>query len=299
MRFFYSDTFNLSLPAGHRFPGQKYGLLRQALIRDGVIGADQLHVSPFASLDEVCAAHDLAYVDAVRSGRLCQRDQRRIGLPWSPSLVERSLATIGGAIAAARCALETGFSAQLAGGTHHAHAGFGAGYCVFNDFAAVAINALRSGLVERVAIIDLDVHQGDGNAAILRGLPGVFILDIYCERNYPFRKVEPHLPVAMAAGTDDAGYLRALADALPAVFDFRPDLVLYQAGVDPLSHDKLGHLDLTDRGLMERDRMVLMACQSRGVPVSLAIGGGYSDPIVHSVAAYANTFRVAKSVYGF
>jgi acetoin utilization deacetylase AcuC-like enzyme len=168
-----------------------------------------------------------------------------------------------------------------------------------NDFAIVALKALREGWVDRVAIIDLDVHQGDGNAAILGARSDVFILDLYCEKNFPFSKIAPHLPVPLPAGLDDKPYLAALADHLPAVMAFRPDLVLYQAGVDPLRHDVLGHLDLSYEGLAARDRMIFDACKRAGIPLSLAIGGGYSNPIGQSVEAYSNTFHIAKAVYGF
>jgi acetoin utilization deacetylase AcuC-like enzyme len=206
---------------------------------------------------------------------------------------------MGGAVAAARAALETGFSAQLAGGTHHAHANFGSGYCVFNDFAIAALKALNEGWAERVAIIDLDVHQGDGNAAILGERRDVLILDVYCEKNFPFEKIRPHLPAPLEAGLSDGVYLSLLADLLSEVIAFRPGLVLYQAGVDPLGCDRLGHLDLSYEGLASRDRMVFEACKRAGIPLSLAIGGGYANPISLSVEAYANTFRVAKEVFGF
>lgn len=299
IEFYYSDVFNIPLPVGHRFPGDKYRLLREALLADGVVRADALSVSPLAAYGDLVAMHTQSYVDALFSGEVSTADIRRIGLPWSTHLVQRSQATVGGALAASRSSLRTGFSAQLAGGTHHAHADFGSGYCVFNDLAIVAHQTIADGLAERVAIIDLDVHQGDGNAALLNQRKDIFILDLYCEKNFPFRKVEPHLGCALQAGTDDDAYLRVLHAMLPAVFAFRPDIVLYQAGVDPLRHDKLGHLDLSYEGLAARDRMVFAECRSRGIPVSLAIGGGYSDPIGASVRAYANTFRVAKSVYGF
>jgi acetoin utilization deacetylase AcuC-like enzyme len=206
---------------------------------------------------------------------------------------------MGGAVEAARAALQLGFAATLAGGTHHAHAGFGSGYCIFNDFAILALKALRDGWAERVAIIDLDVHQGDGNAALLAGRNDVFVFDVYCEKNFPFRKVPAHLAVPLEAGLRDQAYLRRLAGVLPAIAAFRPDLVLYQAGVDPLCHDLLGYLDLSYEGLMARDRLVFQMCRKTGIPLSLAIGGGYASPVALSVKAYANSFRAAKEVYGF
>ena len=299
MKFFYSDIFNIPLPEGHRFPGGKYRSLRQQLIADGTVSLAVLDISPPAELSDVTAVHDSSYVDAVLRGTLGASEQRQIGLPWSEHLVRRTLSTMGGAIASAQAALETGFSAQLAGGTHHAHACSGSGYCVFNDFAIVALKALNEGWADRVAVIDLDVHQGDGNASLLGKRSDVFILDVYCEKNFPFRKVEPHLGVPLSAGLTDDAYLSVLADWLPAVLAFRPTLILYQGGVDPLCHDALGHLDLSYEGLAARDRMVFETCKKAGIALSLAIGGGYSKPISFSVEAYANTFRVAKAVYGF
>jgi acetoin utilization deacetylase AcuC-like enzyme len=299
MRLYYSDVFNIPLPAGHRFPGEKYRMLREALLRQGIVAPWQLELSPPATRAELLRAHNESYVDAFLAGRLSAEAMRRIGLPWSEHLVQRSLATMGGAVAAMRCALADGFSGQLAGGTHHAHADFGAGYCVFNDFAIAALAALAEGLAARVAIVDLDVHQGDGNSAILAGHPAVFVFSMHGEKNFPFRKVASDLDIGLPDGTEDDVYLSRLHEGLDAVLGFRPDLVLYQAGVDPLVHDKLGRLALTHDGLIARDRLVLETFASRAIPVSMAIGGGYCDPIALSVAAYANSFATAKAVYGF
>ncbi len=298
MRIYYSDTFNLPLPQGHRFPGQKYAMLRDRLLREGLIAPDDLHLSPLCSDADIARAHDADYVAAFESGRLDDRAIRRIGFPWSRHLVTRTRASTGGAVAAARAALEDGISGQLAGGTHHAHCDFGAGYCIYNDQAVAALAMLAQGRVGRLAIVDLDVHQGDGTAAMLRANPQVFVFSMHGEKNFPFRKYESDLDVPLADGTQDDAYLRALAEHLPAVFAFRPDLVLYQAGVDPLAEDKLGRLALTHAGLMARDEMVLGQCARRGVPVAMAIGGGYASPIAPSVAAYANTYRVVQSIHG-
>ncbi|UTW50578.1 histone deacetylase [bacterium SCSIO 12827] len=299
MRFFTSDRFVIPLPDGHSFPGRKYILLREHLIREGILAADSILPSPLAEADDIARAHDADYMAAVRDGHLDAQAQRRIGLPWSRNLVDRVTATMGGAVAAAEAALEFGLSGQLAGGTHHAHRGFGAGYCIFNDFAIAALKILAEGWAARVAIIDLDVHQGDGNAAILTGHPDVFVFSVQGEKNFPHHRVASDLDVDLPDGTEDAAYLRALAEHLPAVFDFRPDLVLYQAGVDPLAEDRLGRLALTLDGLAKRDRLVLTECRSRGIPVSLGLGGGYANPIDLSVQAYVNTYAVAKDVYRF
>jgi acetoin utilization deacetylase AcuC-like enzyme len=294
MLFFYSSNYTIPVPEGHRFPSGKYRLLHEALLADGTVLERQLCQAAFASRDDICAAHERAYVSALLEGTIGEKEQRQIGLPWRQQLVNGVLATIGGAVEATKAALQAEFSALLAAGTHHAHAGFGSGYCLLNDFAIVAMNALREGWADRIAIVDLDVHQSDGNASLLGRRNDVYIPDLYCKKNFPFRKVAPHLSVPLEPGPTDKAYLAALADVLPAVLSFRPDLVLYRAGVDPLHHDCLGHLALSYEGLAARDEMVLGACYKAGTPVSLAIGGGYANPISLSVKAYANTFRVAK-----
>ncbi len=274
-------------------------MLRALLLEDNILQVAQLVESSPASDESILRAHAPEFVAQFENGALEEKAMKRIGFPWSPELVMRVRATVGGAIGAAEAALEHGVSGQLAGGTHHAHPTFGSGYCVYNDQAVAALHLLAVGLVERLAIIDLDVHQGDGSAAIFANNPSVFVFSMHGEKNFPFRKFPADLDVALPDGTGDDDYLRALTDHLPAVFEFRPDFIFYQAGVDPLAEDRLGRLALTHDGLMRRDRAVLHACKSRSIPVSMAIGGGYADPIQASVTAYANTYRVAKNVHGF
>lgn len=299
MWFYASTDFDLPLPDGHRFPGQKYGLLRQRLIADEILAPPQLHASPRASRADILSVHSASYVDALADGSIDPKAVRRLGFPWSPQIPVRGERTVGGALIAARTALKVGLSGQLAGGTHHAHRDFGAGFCIYNDLAATAMVLLEEGAVDRVAIVDLDVHQGDGNAALLADHPDIFILDLHGEKNFPFRKIPSTLDVPLPDGMEDAAYLSTLAAHLPAVWDFRPDLILYQAGVDPLRSDKLGRLDLSFGGLMARDEMVLSQAHGRGIPCSMAIGGGYAVPIEETVTAYANTYRVAKRIYRF
>lgn len=294
MRFFFPDTPELPLPDGHRFPRGKYRMLRDKLGRDGTLTGASLEPSPSATLAEIERAHDPDYVAAVMSGGLSPSAQRLIGLPWSEVLALRARVVVGGAVAAARSALDTGLSGQLAGGTHHAHAGFGSGFCVFNDLAVTALGLLEEGVVGRVAIVDLDVHQGDGNAAMLAGRPDVFVMSLHGANNFPFAKCASDLDVPLADGTGDDDYLAALAGALDQVDAFRPDLLLYLSGADPLASDRLGRLELTFSGLIARDRMVFDLARRRGIPISIAIGGGYADPISDSVEAYANTFRAAR-----
>lgn len=297
MRVFVTDRQPLSLPPGHRFPGEKYGLLRARIVADGVLAESELAEAPLATRAELLRAHRAEYVDAIFDGTIDDKRMRRIGLPWSQGLVGRARASVGAQLQSVRAALDDGIAGALSGGTHHAHADFGAGYCVFNDIAVSALTLLAERRVARVAVIDLDVHQGDGNAAILGGDPRVYLLSLHGRNNFPFRKVPSTVDVELADGTGDVEYLSALQTALPPLFAFAPEVVFYQAGVDPLAADTLGRLALTHAGLMARDRMVLAACRARGVPVSLSLGGGYAKPIDLSVEAYVNTYRVAKSLF--
>ncbi len=274
-------------------------MLRRHLFRAGILHKDQLHLSSMAEAADLHRAHAVEYVTLFENGELDRDAMRRIGLPWSKDLVRRSRATVGGAITAARSALDNGISGQLAGGTHHAHREFGSGFCVYNDQAVAAFTAIEAGWVDRVAIIDLDVHQGDGSAAICAAHPSVFVFSMHGEKNFPFRKSTSDLDVALPDGTDDESYLNALSEHLPAVFEFRPELILYQAGVDPLAEDRLGRLSLTHKGLMTRDEVVFRESRRHGIPVAIAMGGGYCNPIDATVVAYANTYRVAKDMYGF
>ncbi|MCS7211265.1 MAG: histone deacetylase [Chloroherpetonaceae bacterium] len=297
MKVFYSDRYTIPLPEGHRFPMEKYRLIRFALLREGVVRDSELQEPPLATREQLLLAHSAEYVDAMCRGTVSPDVIRRIGFPWSEALVIRSLATVGGAIAAAESALHDGISGNLAGGTHHALRHSGEGYCVFNDLAVTALWLLKYRRVRRIAIIDLDVHQGNGNSDILRHREDVFIFSMHGEKNYPFRKVPSTLDVALPDGTDDQTFLDALAAHLPKVFAFRPDLVLYQAGVDPLKEDTLGRLALSHDGLMQRDRLVLSECRRRGIPVSLALGGGYAKPIDLTVEAHVGTYKVVREVF--
>ncbi len=299
MDIFFPDTPDLPLPPGHRFPATKYRRLRELSLRDGLLGSARLQPSPTASRDDLLLAHDAAYVDAVLQQRLTPAEQKRIGVPQSDVLSARSLATVGGTLAAARAALRDGFSGQLAGGTHHAHARFGSGFCVFNDFAVAALKLLGEGRVARVVTLDLDVHQGDGTAAILAHEPRVMTVSVHGANNFPFEKCASGLDVALSDGTADDDYMTALAEVLKRVVAFRPDLVLYNSGVDALANDRLGRLAMTHEGLMARDRLVFETFKAGGVPLALGIGGGYAEPIEDTVRAYANTWAVAREVYGF
>jgi acetoin utilization deacetylase AcuC-like enzyme len=297
VRVFTADGAAIALPPEHRFPAHKYPLLRRQIVATGVLAEAELQAAPPVAREELLRAHTAEYVDAIFTGSIDARRMRRIGLPWSAALVARARVSVGAQLLAARAALSDGVAGSLSGGTHHARADEGAGYCVFNDIAVAALALLEAGLVARVAVVDLDVHQGDGTAAILGGERRAYLLSVHGAKNFPFRKVAGTVDVELADGTEDAEYLRTLDDVLPGVFAFAPDVVFFQAGVDPLREDRLGRLALSHAGLMARDRMVLDACRARGIPVVLSLGGGYAQPIEASVEAHVNTYRVVKSVF--
>jgi len=298
LKVFYSDFYTFDLPEGHRFPAAKYSLLREQLLAQGILSPDELYPSPLAPREAVILAHTPEYFDAIYTGTIDPKIMRQIGLPWSFELVQRSLASVGGSLCAADAALESGFSGNLAGGTHHAMADGGQGFCVFNDIAVVILNLLEGRQIDRAAVIDLDVHQGNGDAAILGGRPEVFTFSMHGQKNFPFRKVASTLDVGLPDSAGDEEYLAGLERSLPDVFAFEPNLVIYQAGVDPLAEDHLGCLSLTLAGLEARDRLVFSECKRRDIPVCLTMGGGYAKPIERTVEAHVQTYRVAKEVFG-
>jgi acetoin utilization deacetylase AcuC-like enzyme len=294
LNFFYTDYIEVPLPSGHRFPMEKYRLLRETLLKHEILSPQQLIPAPLAPLSDLLLAHDHDYATHFIAGTLPEKELRPIGLTWSEQLVKRSLAAVGGFIEASESALAKGFSSLLAGGTHHAHANRGEGFCVFNDFAVAALRLLKLQKVKKILIIDLDVHQGNGNSSILGQREDIFILSLHGERNYPFRKVKSHLDVALPEGTSDQEYLSALQSALALISnDF--DLIFYQAGVDNLKEDTLGTFNLSFEGLMLRDKMVFEFAQK--TPLAMAIGGGYAKPIEHTIQAHMNTFKVAREFF--
>ncbi|MFM7107336.1 MAG: histone deacetylase [Planctomycetaceae bacterium] len=297
MRLYPSDRWPLPLPEGHRFPAAKYALLRRRLEAHAAAGAPFDFIEPHATTDdELLRVHDRAYVGRVLAGTLTPAEVRRIGFPWSPELVARSLRSTGAAVDAAAAALVDGAAASLAGGTHHAGSDWGEGYCVFNDTAVAAREMQARGAVRRVLVVDCDVHQGNGTAQIFAGDESVFTLSLHGDRNFPLRKHPGSLDVGLADGTGDDAYLAALAPALAQGFDRgRPDLVMYVAGADPYVGDRLGRLALTKPGLLARDRMVLDACRGAGVPVAIVCGGGYSADLDAIVDIHAATMLLAAA----
>jgi len=294
VKAFSTDRLSLPLPAGHRFPAEKYVRLREVIESSPEFAEVELCFPEAASEAQLRLVHTPEYVAAVLSGTLTERQVRRIGLPWSPELVERSRRSVGGTLAACQAALIEGRAIHLGGGTHHAFPDHGAGYCVFNDVAVAVRHLRQQGLAARSLILDLDVHQGDGTAAIFAGDPSVYTCSLHGEGNFPFHKQIGDLDLAFPSGTQDALYLETLGRLLQEVLDAsRPDLVVYLAGADPFEGDTLGRLSLTKDGLRQRDRWVLEGCRSRRLPVAIALGGGYARDIEDTVDIHLNTLRQA------
>jgi len=296
VRLFYTDVFVLPLPPGHRFPMEKYSRLREALLASGEFSVNDFYLPPPASDAELARAHTPDYIAAVASGRLDETAQKAIGFPWSPGMVERSRRSAGATLSACRAALEDGVAANLAGGTHHAFADHGEGFCVFND-AAVAARAMQAeGRAERVLIVDCDVHQGNGTASILAGDERIFTFSIHGARNYPFTKEQSDLDIELPDGCSDAAYLQHLESGLETAFDLaRPELVIYLAGADPYHDDRLGRLGLSFAGLAERDLRVFAHCRSRHLPLAIAMAGGYARQIDDTVRIHATTLQLARA----
>jgi acetoin utilization deacetylase AcuC-like enzyme len=294
MRVFYCDTFSFPLPAGHRFPIQKYVLLRQAVITAGFVPSDDLSIPDPATDEQILRAHDVEYLRSLESGQLTPKELRPIGLPWSPDLVARSRCSVGGTIAACRAALRDGVAASLAGGTHHAFRDRGQGFCVFNDSAIAARTMQAEGGVGRVVILDCDVHQGNGTAAILADDPTIFTFSIHAARNFPFRKERSDLDIELEDGTGDEGYLAALeAGVKQALERADADLAIYLAGADAYEGDRLGRLSLSKAGLARRDRLVFELCAQWGLPVAVVMAGGYGRQIEDTVDIHLQTVRIA------
>jgi acetoin utilization deacetylase AcuC-like enzyme len=297
MRALYCDEFVLPLPEGHRFPMEKYRLLRQEVLARGLVGPEDLRVPVAATDEEILRVHDPVYLERVRTGTLERAEVRRIGFPWSPAMVERSRRSAGGTLAACREALEHGSAVNLAGGTHHAFRDRGEGYCVFND-AAIAARAMQAeGRVERVVVVDCDVHQGNGTAAIFQEDPTVFTFSIHGRHNFPFHKERSDLDVELEDGTGDEVYLAALSHGLERAFAqgaAEAELAIYVSGADPHEGDRLGRLSLSRAGLRERDRMVFESCRRRGLPVAVVMAGGYNKEVGETVEIHLQTVTEAR-----
>jgi acetoin utilization deacetylase AcuC-like enzyme len=295
MKVFRTDQ--LVLPEGHRFPVTKYALLRQQVEAAGIINPDELCAAPAATDEDITRAHTTEYLCRVQNGELTEKELRRIGFPWSPQMVERSRRSSGATIAAARAALSDGMAVNLAGGTHHAFADRGEGYCVFNDSAIAARAVQVEGLARRVVIIDCDVHQGNGTAKIFEHDPTVFTFSIHGAKNFPFHKETSDLDVALIDEADDATYLAALREVLPIVLErAQADLAIYLAGADPYFDDSFGRMKLSKPGLLERDRFVLESCRAMGLPVAITMAGGYAKRVEDTADIHFQTVKLAAEM---
>ena len=297
MKVFYSDHFVLPLPEGHRFPMAKYSMLRERVAANGVCGPGELRTPRAVTDQEILRAHAPDYLRRVVSGDLTDKEIRRIGFPWSERMVERSRRASGGTLGACLAALEEGFAANLAGGTHHAFSDRGEGYCVFNDSAIAARAVQAAGLAERVVVVDTDVHQGNGTAEILRGDPSIFTFSIHGAKNFPFHKEESDLDAPLPDGADDTEFLATLESNLEKALDAADaDLAIYLAGADPFEDDRLGRLSVTKLGLAERDRMVLETCRDRGIPIAVTMAGGYARDVGDTVDVHFQSIKRAADL---
>jgi len=297
LRVSYTPRYYADIGEGHVFPIRKFELVRDRLLNEGTLRpADIIEPQP-AAMSDVLSVHTEDYITRLRAGALTPRELRRLGLPWSKALVRRSFLAAGGTLNAARWSLTDGIGSNLAGGTHHAFAERGEGFCVLND-VAIAIRVLRrEGLIGRAAIVDCDVHQGNGTATIFGEDETVFTFSMHGAKNYPLFKARSTLDVELPDGTNDAVYLETLAKHLPQIFAHRPDIIFYLGGADPYIRDKLGRLSLSIAGLYARDALVLEECRERGVPVVTVMSGGYAEDIQDTVEIHCNTIRAARNVF--
>ncbi|HEY9743729.1 MAG TPA: histone deacetylase [Coleofasciculaceae cyanobacterium] len=294
----YHPDYVAPLPEGHRFPMPKFGKLYELLLSDRVANPEQFHTPKCPPTEWLELVHTPVYIQAYCEGTLDPKAQRRIGLPWSPALVKRTCTAVGGTILTAQMALKYGLACNTAGGTHHAFPSYGSGFCIFNDLAIATRVLQQLGLAQKILILDLDVHQGDGTAFIFQEDKNVFTFSMHCEVNFPGTKQKSDLDVPLPVGMDDDAYLQTLAKYLPDLLsEFQPDLVLYDAGVDPHAGDRLGKLALTDTGIYRREMQVLTTCVAAGYPVASVIGGGYADDLNALIYRHSILHRAASEVY--
>ncbi|MFN3165875.1 MAG: histone deacetylase [Phycisphaeraceae bacterium] len=296
--FVYSPDYVTPLPDGHRFPMPKFGILRDLLIERGVAQPGQFHRPRIASFELIASVHDPDYVRAFFDGTIERDAVRKIGLPWSEGLVTRTRTAVAGTLLTCELALEHGLACNTAGGTHHAHRQFGSGFCIFNDLAVAAKTLVDQGKADHVLVVDLDVHHGDGTATIFHDDPRVFTFSMHCAKNFPARKPPSDRDVALPPGIGDHEYLDTLQQHLPELLErVEPDLVIYDAGVDVHKDDRLGHLELTDEGVSQRDRYVIEQCRSHAIPTACVIGGGYDADHTQLAWRHATVHRAATTCF--
>ncbi|REJ79150.1 MAG: histone deacetylase [Acidobacteria bacterium] len=296
-KVFYSPDYYADIGEDHVFPIRKFEIARDTLINEGTVRLEDVLAPREASVSDVLRVHTENYVSRLRSGHLTKMEVRRLGLPWSESLVKRSFLAVSGTINAAFAALNDGVGSNLAGGTHHAYPDRGEGFCVLND-VAIAIERLRADkAAERFLVVDLDVHQGNGTAFIYADDPEVFTFSMHGQKNYPLYKEKSDLDIELADGTRDGEFHSILSEALSRILHHEPDIIFYLAGADPFVNDKLGRLALTKDGLRERDRIVLEHARLAGVPVVTTMSGGYAVDILDTVEIHCNTIRAVREVF--
>ena len=295
----YHRVYDIPLPERHRFPGSKYSLLMNILKSEGLLKSFLKYTPKPATAAQLSIVHDQNYVQAVETGNLSKQHATSIGLPWSEKLKKRSFISANGTLLAAQLALQTGVACHAAGGTHHAHSDFGAGFCVFNDLAYASRALIELKLAKRVLIFDCDVHQGDGTARILAKDKNIFTCSIHCAENYPAKKAKSDLDVPIPRGSGDEQYLALLTQCLSKIdhTNFIPDLVIYDAAVDVHSRDKLGLLEMTSDGIEARDRYVLSHFKKRQIPIAITIGGGYGETSEEVAIRHRIIFKVAESIF--
>lgn len=295
----YSPIFAHPLPEGHRFPMLKYELIPGQLLHEGTITHENLIEPGICEDDIVLLTHEASYINKLKTQSLSEKEQRQIGFPQSPELTKREFIITQGTIDCCYAAMRSGVALNIAGGTHHAFADHGEGFCLLNDFAVASNYLLHQGLAQKILIIDLDVHQGNGTAKLFEHDKRVFTFSMHGEHNYPFRKEKSDLDIGLKDGTTDEIYLPILQDALSTLLaDIKPDVAFFLAGVDILSTDKFGKLNITMDGCKQRDAMVFSSLKARGIPCIVAMGGGYSPDVRIIMEAHCQTFRLAKSMYG-
>jgi len=296
-RLYYSPYYYAEIGEGHVFPIRKFELVRDLLLSEGTLREDEIVAPEPAKVEDLLLVHTEDYITRLVNGELTAKEVRKLGLPWSESLVRRSFHAISGTINAARDALESGIASNLAGGTHHAYPDRGEGFCVLND-VAVAIRVLqRERLAQKFLIVDCDVHQGNGTAFIFQDAPEVFTFSMHGAKNYPLFKEDSSLDIELADGTGDDEFLETLEQALPRIFMHQPDIIFYLGGADPYEKDKLGRLKMTQAGLMRRDEMVLQFARDHHTPIVTTMSGGYAADINDTVEIHANTIRAVKKVF--
>lgn len=290
----YHPDYVVDLGDGHRFPMRKYGYVYDQLMAEGSLCAEQVVAPEPVAVESLLLVHHRDYVERFLAGNMTPREMRVLGLPWSTALVRRARLAVQGTLLASRLAMRDGLAANLAGGSHHAFADHGEGFSVFHDIAVAVRVMQRDHGLQRAGIIDCDVHQGNGTAVIFQHDPRVYTCSFHGEKNYPFPKATSRLDIALPDDTDDVAYLQALQTYVPRMLrEARPELVWYQAGVDPYVGDKLGRLSLSLQGLRQRDQYVLETCRAANIPVVVTMGGGYAPRIEDIVEAHCNTIRVA------